>query len=58
MVNLLKLAITGEYTIFDFIIAARHVPGYSKEDAAYIEAQWFNSEGRPILTPKEEECSV
>ncbi len=53
--DLEKLAASGEYTIHEFMIAARQVPGYNVKDAAHLEAQWWGSEGKPIPTPEEDE---
>lgn len=48
MLDLIKLAQSGEFTPLDFVIAARHISGYNLEAAAHIENQYFDGNGYPI----------
>ena len=48
MEELIKMALTGKYMPLEFMVAARHVPGYDKEAAFHIENQYFDNKGFPI----------
>ena len=48
MTDLIKIALEGKHTPFDFFIAARHVPGYEPKDYPFLENQMFDTRGRPI----------
>ena len=55
LVNLIKLAQTGDYMPMAFLIAMRHHPGYKIEDAPHIENQWFDGKGFPMPNAPEGE---
>ena len=48
MEDLIKLALTGDYSPLEFVTAACHVPGYDKEIAYHLENQYFGPTGFPI----------
>lgn len=48
IIDLVKLALSGDYTPADFVIAAYNIPGYDPKIAAHIGEQYFNSAGWPI----------
>lgn len=57
MVDLIKLALSGDYMPLEFMVAARHVPGYNIEKANHIENQYFDGKGFPIIDEEEEDVS-
>jgi hypothetical protein len=49
---LFRLAKAGQFSPMDWVIAARHVPGYLPKNAPMMEEQWFGNDGFPVPDKK------